>query len=407
MFINIDRLTDDILQLSKIGGDATGITRLAFSDEDMEARRWLVTRMEQAGLDVRVDEAGNIRGRLKCNDDTPVVACGSHIDTVNCGGRLDGTLGVLAGLEALRTIEEAEIPVSHPLEVIAFSDEEGRFGGMLGSRVMAGIISQEELDEAIDVNDMHLYDCMKEQGFEPASILKAQEKPESFKAFIELHIEQGPVLDKAQIPIGIVDAITGLFRWKVSIEGQAGHSGTLPMDMRQDAFQGLVAFAAQIENILKKQGTKDSRATIGTVELSPGSPNVVPGGCSFTLEVREKDRRMLDKLDKALHDALIKTTADRSLTVDIKPVSRVEPVACDKTIVSLMRSVARKQGIETLPMVSGASHDAQNLVDITKTGMIFVPSIDGISHSPDENTAVKDIETGANLLLNVLCELAQ
>ncbi|MDD9901586.1 MAG: Zn-dependent hydrolase [Alphaproteobacteria bacterium] len=407
MAINISRLKSDIEHLSTIGRTENGITRSAFSAPEMEARAWLKSRMEEAGLQVRVDGAGNIRGRLVCENDNTVVACGSHIDTVNCGGHLDGALGVLAGLEALRSLKESGVALSHPVEVIAFSDEEGRFGGMLGSRAFAGMLTQDDIQSAVDVNGMALAQCMSDQGFDPSEALSAKEKAKNLKAFVELHIEQGPVLEKSQIPIGVVDAITGLFKWEVTLRGQANHAGTTPMDMRRDAFQGLAVFSVQIDDILKKHGSSSSKTTIGKVGVFPGSPNVVPGACVFTLEVRDTDQALLDSLDGVYRDALERMAQERDLELSVRELSRIKATPCDPEIVAAISAVAEKKGIPAMVMPSGAAHDAQNMAKLTKTGMIFVPSINGISHSPKEDTAMEDIQKGAEVLCAVLQELAE
>lgn len=407
MSINIKRLEADLNQLASIGKTADGITRAAFSDADMEARSWLVTKMEECGLMVSVDPAGNIRGKLENGTDATLVACGSHIDSVNNAGHLDGTLGVLSGLEALRSLKEDGVELSHPLEVIAFSDEEGRFGGMLGSRALAGVLEQDEIETATDVNGNKLADCMTAQGFDTGKVLEAKEKPENFKAFVELHIEQGPVLEAKDIPIGVVKGITGLFKWEVSFTGQANHAGTTPMNMRKDAFQGLTKFAAKIDDILAVNGTEGSKTTIGKCQLYPGSPNVVPGKCVFTLEVRDTDQQVLNGLEKTYREILEKTAKENSLEVGIEELSNIRATPCDADIVKLICSVANDQGIENIVMPSGAAHDAQYMAGLTKTAMIFVPSIGGVSHNPRENTSLEDIETGANLLKATLYELAK
>ena len=406
MSVNIQRLKEDIDTLSTIGRTIYGLSRPAFSDEDKQASDWLIQKMKEAGLEVHVDEAGNIRGRWGGEAGKPAVATGSHIDTVNNAGHLDGALGVLAGLESIRSIREEGEELTHPVELISFSDEEGRFGSMVGSRAMAGLLTKEDVEGAVDVNGEKLTDCMAKNGFDPDGVLKAKENSKNFKAFVELHIEQGPVLEQKQIPVGVVDGITGLFKWQVTLNGQANHAGTTPMSMRRDSFQGLVKFASRIDSILKEHGKESSRTTIGSVQLYPGSPNVVPGQCVFTLEVRDTDQEVLDRLEKVYYKSLHEMAEKIGLTVSINPLSAIQATPCSPEIVQQISDIAEKQKLDYLVMPSGAAHDSQNMAKITPTSMIFVPSIGGVSHSPDEATSLQDIEKGTNLLKSVLLELA-
>ncbi|MET0044918.1 MAG: Zn-dependent hydrolase, partial [Candidatus Thiodiazotropha sp. 6PLUC3] len=276
--INFERLKQNLDDLSNIGREKDhGIYRMAFSDGDMEARRWLSQQIESAGLSLYQDGAANLGARLNWTDDRPVVMTGSHIDTVPGAGHLDGALGVICGLEALRVLHEQNVSLSSPVELVAFSDEEGRFGGLLGSQSLCGLLTPEAILAAEDLNGIRLTEAMQQQGLNAMDALSAQRDPGSIKAFLELHIEQGPVLDRQGMQIGAVDAITGLFKWNVRLIGTANHAGTTPMEMRQDAFQGLAEFASQVDRVLEEHGSPRSRTTIGRVELFPGAANVVPG----------------------------------------------------------------------------------------------------------------------------------
>ncbi|MEJ2694460.1 MAG: Zn-dependent hydrolase, partial [Candidatus Thiodiazotropha sp.] len=260
--INFQRLKHNLDELSRIGrAEDHGIHRMAFTEADMRARRWLSEQIEAAGLILHQDGAANLGGRLNWHEERPVVMTGSHIDTVPGAGHLDGALGVVCGLEALRSLHEADLPLSHPVELVAFSDEEGRFGGLLGSQSLCGLLTPEAILAAEDLQGVRLTDAMRQQGLDAMDALAAQRDPGSIKAFLELHIEQGPVLDRQGIPIGVVDAITGLFKWNVRLLGTANHAGTTPMEMRQDAFQGLAEFAAQIDRVLEEHGSPRSRTT--------------------------------------------------------------------------------------------------------------------------------------------------
>lgn len=408
MQINRERLAQDLETLRQMGLSDKGVTRLAFSKEDIAAREWLIGQMEAAGLDVEIDPAGNIHAMLlsSASDSAPKVACGSHIDTVRCGGHLDGPLGVLAGLEALRCIKESQVSLAHPVSVIAFSDEEGRFGGMLGSRAMAGLVELAEIHSAKDIDGVALTQCLEDAGVNPENLLNAKVSADDYKAFLELHIEQGPVLEQRAIPIGVVDGITGLFKWEITLQGQANHAGTTPMHMRRDAFQGLARFAADINDILAREGAENSKATIGKVSLWPGSPNVVPGSCVFSLEVRDTDQKILEHLKSVFEKALKECAAACGLEITIAQLSDIQATPCDADIVDTLVRTAKAQNLPHIVMPSGAAHDAQYMAHITKTAMIFVPSIGGVSHNPAENTAMDDIEKGANLLLHSLYALA-
>jgi len=405
--INLPRLKRNLDALSNIGraGDHA-IYRTAFSDADMEARSWLSAQIESAGLELRQDGAGNLGGRLGGTGKLPVVMTGSHIDTVPGAGHLDGALGVICGLEALQTLREHRTALSHPLELIAFSDEEGRFGGLLGSQSLCGLLTPERILAAEDLNGIRLTEAMSDQGFDPMEALSAQRDPGSIKAFVELHIEQGPVLDHQGIPLGVVEAITGLFKWNVHLIGTANHAGTTPMELRRDAFQGLAEFAGQIDRVLEEHGSPHSRATVGRVVLHPGAANVVPGEAEFTLETRDTDPQVLEALADAFRRTLSAIARRRGLMFEFEILSEISPVACHEEVIGALESAATGLGLQTQRMPSGAVHDTQIMTSIAPAGMLFVPSKEGRSHSPSEWTSWKDIEAGANTLLHALARLA-
>ena len=405
--IDFDRLKANINELSNIGREKDhGIYRMAFSEGDMAARRWLSEQIESAGLQLHQDGAANLGARLNWTDSQPVVMTGSHIDTVPGAGHLDGALGVVCGLEALRVLNERQIPLSHPVELVAFSDEEGRFGGLLGSQSICGLLTPEAILAAEDLDGVRLTDAMSQQGLNAMDALSAQRDPGSIKAFLELHIEQGPVLDRQGLQIGAVDAITGLFKWNVRLLGSANHAGTTPMEMRQDAFQGLAEFAAQIDRVLEEHGSPRSRTTIGRVELFPGAANVVPGVAEFSLEVRDTDQGILEALGDAFRRTLSAIARRRGLMFEFEVLSTIEPIQCHDSVISAVEASARALELESLRMPSGAVHDTQIMASMAPAGMVFVPSKEGRSHSPAEWTAWKDIEAGANTLLNALARLA-
>ncbi|MGD2118609.1 MAG: Zn-dependent hydrolase [Chromatiales bacterium] len=405
--VNFERLKNDIETLASIGrAEDHGIYRMAFSDGDMAGRAWLRERIEQAGLEFFQDGAANLHGRLGWNENVASVMTGSHIDTVPGAGHLDGALGVLCSLEALRVLKEQEIKLDRPLELVAFSDEEGRFGGMFGSQAMIGEMTPEWIHSARDLSGKTLADAMSEQGLNAMDALAAARTPKGLHAFVEMHIEQGPMLDREAVPIGVVEGICGLRRWEVRLSGSANHAGTTPMSMRADAFQGLAEFAGEIDRVLEEHGGPLSVATIGRVELIPGAANVVPGEARFALEFRDIDADVLDALADAFRRTLSAIVRRRDLMFDFEVLSDIEPVACDAGVQQTIREVATEFGLASHAMPSGAAHDTQKLARLTAAGMIFVPSKEGRSHSAAEWTAWSDIEAGANVLLNTLYRLA-
>ena len=405
--VDFARLRADVEALSAIGRCSDqGIYRTAFSEGDMAGRAWLRERIEAAGLDFHQDGAANLHGRLGWDGSSPSVMTGSHIDTVPGAGHLDGALGVLCGLEALRSLKEQGVALRRPLELVAFSDEEGRFGGMFGSQAMTGRLTPESIHAAADLAGVTLVEALAAQGLDAMAALDAQRDPASIHAFVELHIEQGPVLDHDHTSIGVVEAITGLQRWEVRLQGQANHAGTTPMPLRRDAMRGLAEFAVEVDRILEEHGGPRSVATIGRVELLPGAANVVPGEAHFALEMRDTDPKVLLELADAFRRTLFAIARRRELMFDFEVVSRIEPVACDPLVIETVAACATDLGLSQRRMPSGAAHETQQLARIAPAGMVFVPSKEGRSHSAAEWTAWSDIEAGANVLLNTLYRLA-
>ena len=402
--ISIERLGGDLKQLAEIGrGEDGGLYRMAFTEADMEGKAWLEERMAAAGLETSRDGACNVIGKLAGkNPDAPALVIGSHIDTVPCAGILDGTLGVLTGLECLRALKESGRVPETPVELIAFSDEEGRFGGMFGSQAFAGHVTPDTVNSSVDGGGMKLADAMVELGLDPWDALQARRDPATVAAYLELHIEQGPVLSTAQEQVGVVEAITGLFKWSVKFHGEPNHAGTTPMEMRRDAFMGVADFAHELPRILDENGSETSRATIGRVELTPGSANTVPGDARFSLDVRDTDETVMNELAGAIRRALAAIARRRGLTFSYDVESWIHPVDCDPALVDIVEASAIAAGVRYRRMESGAAHDAQIIATVCPVAMIFVPSKDGKSHSPLEWTAWDDIEAGARVMLGAI-----
>lgn len=406
--VDIERIRSDILALAAIGGNDAdrGIYRMAFTDADMEGKRWLLARIEENGLISASDGAANISGILEGKDDTSRVFVGSHIDTVPCAGMFDGTLGVVVGLECLRVLRESAREPSKSIELIAFSDEEGRFGGTFGSEAFTGLLTLEKVRTAVDLGGTRLEDAMLEHGLDPIRSLDARRTPDQIDSYLELHIEQGPVLDGIRAQAGIVESITGMQSWSLRLSGETNHAGTTPMDYRKDAFMGLADFAHEVPRILEENGSKDSRATIGKAEILPGAPNSVPGAVDFSLDFRDPSIEILGELSQAFQKALAAISRRRGLQFEFNVQGKILPVDADERLVSLLEEEAERLELQTRRMLSGAAHDAQVVGRIAPIAMIFVPSRGGLSHSPDEWTDWGDIEAGANLMLGVLEKLA-
>ncbi len=357
------------------------------------------------GLKTHMDGAGNVCGRLG-DSDKPAILIGSHLDSVPAGGMFDGALGVIAGLECLRVIQEQQIPLDHPVEVIATSEEEGRFGGMLGAQALTGALTLSWLEKAADPNGQTLQEAMANRGLDYHQAMHVRREPESMKAFLELHIEQGPVLEASGNTIGVVEGISGVFKWLVKLIGKADHAGTAPMNLRSDAFTGLADFAHEIQRIIDENGTDKSRLTIGHVDLKPGYAHTVPGEADFTLVGRDMSAEVMKELADSCRKTLSAIARRRRLMFEYEQMSWLEPKYCSPEIIDLIEKHSKSLGYSYQLMPSGAGHDAQFFTDVTPTGMIFIPSVGGVSHAPDEWSHWLDVEKGCNLLLASLLELA-
>jgi N-carbamoyl-L-amino-acid hydrolase len=402
--IDLERLRRDVDALAAIGRDpAGGISRPAWSPAHEEARAWLVARLRDAGLAARVDGAGNVFGRL--GDGGPVVLTGSHIDTVPRGGPLDGALGVLAGLECLRTIAQAGRPASRALEVAAFTDEEGRFYGFFGSRAMTGSLDAALAARLSDPTGLPLAEAMQRAGFDLGRAPEARRPPGDIAAYVELHIEQGPWLEADGIPIGVVEAIVGIRRVRLTFVGQPDHAGTTPMDRRRDAFFAAAEYATKSRALVVRNGGR-AVTTIGVVDVRPGVPNIVPERAVLLQELRDAEPAVLDRLMARTLAAARRVARRHGLSVEVEQLMRADPVRMSPRVQAAIEAAAGALGLATRRMPSGAGHDAQILAAVTEAGMVFVPSQGGRSHRPDEWTDWPAIERGANVLLGTLLRLA-
>ena len=404
--VDIERVKQDIYRVGRYGynQEDQGIYRQGFSDEDMRARFWLEGQFAELGLAHHMDGAGNVIGRYG-NPEQKALIIASHLDSVPAGGMFDGVLGVMAGLECVRVIKENSIPLKHALEVIATSEEEGRFGGMLGAQALTGNLKLDWLERAKDHNGQLLRDAMAACQLPYHLALDAARDPDSLIGFLELHIEQGPVLEQSNMTIGVVEGISGVFKWLIRFIGKADHAGTAPMNLRSDAFMGVADFAHEIARIIDEEGTDKSRLTIGSVELKPGFAHTVPGQVEFTLVGRDMSEDIMQNLAESCRKVLSAIARRHKLMFEYEQMSWLEPKPCAKEMMNLLERHSEKLGYKTMIMPSGAGHDAQFFTDITPTGLLFIPSVGGVSHAPDEWSHWHDVEKGCNVLLNAALEL--
>jgi len=397
----------DFEALSSFGATSDGgVARTTFSEPHLAVRAWLLERGRAAGLETRVDSATNHSVLLPTTrPGGRTLMLGSHLDSVRHGGRYDGALGVLCALEVVRSVKDADLDLPVTLEAVDFTDEEGTLIGLLGSWAMAGILTREILAAPRGGREL-LVSELERMGLTETGLLEARRAPETLAGYLELHIEQGPVLERAGVDIGVVTGIIGSASFSVVFEGDARHAGTTPMDARRDAAVGASAFVLGVrETVITR--FPGCVATVGNIETEPGSFNVVPGRALLRLECRSLDRAEQDALEQAL-TARAHAEAERyGLGVTVERLGRWEPEPTDEEIRAAFEKAATELGLTSLRMPSGAGHDAQALAAITRSGMVFVPSVGGVSHDPSELTRWEDCVNGANVLLNATVELAR
>jgi N-carbamoyl-L-amino-acid hydrolase len=401
--VNPTRLEQRIERLAEYGTTPEGgVNRVAFGEKDIKSREYIITMMEEAGLKIRIDEAGNIIGSAEGTDPSlPPIAFGSHTDTVPHGGKFDGAAGVLTAIECVQVLSENSVKTRHPLEVIVFTDEEG---GLIGSKAIIGTLTSEAL-EVISHSGKTVREGIVALGGNPDALDRVIRKKGDIKAFIEIHIEQGSTLVSKKIDIGVVEGIVGINWWDVTIEGFANHAGTTPMDRRQDA---LLAAAHLIIAVNKVATGVPGRqvGTVGRIRAEPGAPNVIPGKVVMSLELRDLSAEKIDSLFQKIvkeADYIAEKTGTKISFSAIEATAVPSPT--DPSIKKIIAESAEELGLSYLLMPSGAGHDAQSMARITPTGMIFVPSVGGVSHSPQEFTPVKDIANGANVLLHTILRI--
>lgn len=395
-----DRMEERIRALSQFGANPDGgVSRVAYSDADLAGRDYIMDLMRAAGLKVRVDTAGNIIGRREGRDaGLPVIMFGSHIDSVPGGGNYDGDVGVIGAIETIELLNDRGITTRHPLEVVVFADEEG---GLTGSRAMVGKLSDRAL-EVMSHSGLTIRDGIRKLGGNPNRLDLAERKAGELKAFIELHIEQGAILDEENIDIGVVEGIVGIRWWDVTIEGFANHAGTTPMNRRFDAMVSAAELTLAINDVATTT-PGGQVATVGRIQAKPGAPNVIPGEVIMSLEIRDlatwKMQQVFERIqEQAKRIADARFTPIRFTEIDVAS----PPAPTDEKMRRIIANAAQELDLSYKPMPSGAGHDAQDMTLIAPTGMIFVPSNDGVSHSPKEYTPPQDMANGASVLLKTV-----
>ncbi len=402
MRVDQKRIRSRLEQLAEIGlTPSGGWTRLSFTPEDFRAREVVSSFMREAGMTVRTDAAGNLIGRLDglCPTEPPV-ACGSHIDTVFNGGMFDGAMGVMLGIEVAQIIHCAGARMKRPLEVIVFADEEGaRFGsGLLGSRAMVGKLNPADLHSHRDRDGITIAQAMEKCDLDPDQIAEARRQPGSYRAYLEVHAEQGRVLEDAGLPVGVVTAISAPVWLECTIKGRADHAGATPMDMRRDALVAACAAALEVQRLARNTGGA-AVATVGRMEVLPGGINIIPGEVRFTVDIRHVLESRRELLVNEVRGAVVAQAHRCECLANIKEIMRVQPVQLNPMLQELLIEQLRSLSIPHMSLVSGASHDGQVMAEITDVGMLFVKSKGGLSHCPDEASDWENIALAGEALL--------
>lgn len=397
------RIEERILQLAEFGKDPRGgVSRLAFSEADRRGREYIIALMRRAGLAVRVDPAGNIIGRREGREpQLPPIVFGSHIDSVPNGGRYDGVVGVIGAIECIEVLNAHGVTTRHPLEVVVFAGEEG---GLVGSRALIGALTPEAL-AVISQSGLTVRDGIRAIGGDPDRLAEAVRRPGEIAAFLELHIEQGGVLEAEGAQIGVVEGIVGIRRWDVVVEGFANHAGTTPMAHRRDALVGAAEVILAVNRVVTSVPGRQV-GTVGRIAAEPGAPNVIPGRVRMSLELRDLSEEKIEALFERIREQARAIEARRGVTITFTPIdASAVPALTDERLRRLIAETARELGLRAIALPSGAGHDAQNMARIAPTGMIFVPSVGGISHSPQEYTRPEDLANGATVLLHTILKL--
>ena len=408
--IDRERLSREIEELARISdAEAPAVTRIVFTPTDLKAREWLLARCEEAGLAVRKDPIGNTFARWNGSEATaPAVGTGSHIDAIPNAGKYDGVVGVLGGLEAIRALQRSGFRPKHSIELLVFTSEEPtRFGiGCLGSRLLSGTLSAEAARKLTDKEGASLEEVRRKAGLEGA--LENVKLPNGyFKAFVELHIEQGPLLERHGIPLGVVTSIAAPASLRISIEGAGGHAGGVLMPDRRDALCAAAELILAIENAARMTEAIDTVATVGICEVFPGAVNSIPSRVQLSVDIRDTNLERRDDVMREIESARDAIAAKRQVLIEEKLLNADAPAECAPEIIDALSQSCAKHGEKFMPMVSRAYHDSLFMSRIAPAAMLFIPCRNGYSHRPDEYASPEDIARGALILAETLARLAE
>jgi N-carbamoyl-L-amino-acid hydrolase len=406
--VNSQRLQSMLVKLSEYGRNPDGgVTRLGYSETDMAAREYVIGLMKDAGLSVRMDPAGNIFGHRDSSQKLPIILFGSHIDSVVHGGNYDGDVGALGAIEVIRALNESSTKTRHPLEVVVWTNEEGNhFGiGTLGSGIAAGLIGPAIIDRKDDTG-ITFAEWLRRYGQDPAKLADARIPEGRLAASLELHIEQGPNLYEKKIPIGVVQGIVAVHRWNCIVSGSANHAGTTPMNRRHSA---LVAASEEVlavrDVVLSEAGTQVGN--VGFMKVEPGAPNVIPGRAEFPVELRDLDDAKVLRMWEHVAERFRQADKEEGVDTRCESTDEVKSARATPAVQAAIREAAESAGLTSVDLPSFAGQDSQNIAKIAPMGMIFIPSKDGISHSPKEYSSPEDIANGAEVLYRAVLLLDQ
>lgn len=397
-----NRINRQLMELAEFGKNPYGgVSRVAYTEYDKQGRAYVMGLMRDAGLQVTVDVAGNILGRRAGSDPSrQVLLFGSHIDSVPDGGNYDGDVGVLASIEVARTLRDRGITTRHPIEVVIFQNEEG---GTVGSRAMIGHLPAAHLDQ-VSVSGKTFRDGIAFLGGDPAKLTVPLKKPGDVAAYVELHIEQGGSLETDRINIGVVEGIVGIGWWDVTVEGFGNHAGTTPMNQRRDALLAASKYVQMVNRVITSEPGRQV-GTVGKISAAPGARNVIPGQVQTSLEIRDLDQAKIKRLAQRVMDEAKQIGQENGTTFTFTENYMSTPALMSPVVQKVIESSAKGLGLTARYQPSGAGHDAQYMAQIAPSGMIFCPSVGGVSHSPKEYTKPEDVTNGANVLLQAILSL--
>ena len=411
MHVSLERIMERIEALARFNATpGAGVTRFSFGPEDAQARDYLFSLFRQLGMEVQVDPVGNIRARYPGQDSALApVWVGSHIDSVRNGGQYDGIVGVVGALETVSVLRENGVTPRRSIDVVIFPEEEGsNFGTtMVGSKCLAGKLDYAGLEKLRAEDGRSCAQMMKDFGLSPERVAECPLAPDAVDAMLELHIEQGIVLDRRQVKLGVVKAIAGMITVRFTVTGESNHAGATPMDMRHDPLVSAAKLICKAQEIAAAECLKDTVATVGEIQCSPNMPNVIPGQVSFTVDIRDIDQAGMDRCLSLIQAAADQVAAQDGVTITMDTIGRNVPVQMTERVVDAVRAAAQATGASWMEMNSGAVHDTAMLALRADVGMIFVPSVDGKSHNALEYTAPEDITLGCEALLNTVVSLTK